>query len=37
MEKEFKISVLKVIARLGEKSAKIGCNNASLFGLIFNR
>ena len=32
MDKKFEIRVLKAIARLGEKSAKIGCNSASLFG-----
>ena len=32
MDKKLEISVLKAIARLGEKSAKIGCNSASLFG-----
>ena len=31
MDKKLEISVLKAIARLGEKSAKIGCNSASLF------
>ena len=33
MDKKLEISVLKAIARLGEKSAKIGCNSASLFCL----
>lgn len=32
MNKKVKTHVLKAIARLGEKSAKIGCNSASLFG-----
>lgn len=32
MNKKIKVSVLKAVARLGEKTAKIGCNSASLFG-----
>ena len=32
MDKKIKVSVLKTVARLGEKAAKIGCNSASLFG-----
>lgn len=32
MDKKIKVSVLKTVARIGEKAAKIGCNSASLFG-----
>lgn len=32
MDKKIKVSVLKTVARLGEKTTKIGCNSASLFG-----
>lgn len=32
MDKKINVSVLKAVARLGEKSAKIGCSSASLFG-----
>lgn len=32
MDKRVKNNLLNAVARLGEKSAKIGCNSASLFG-----
>jgi cyclic lactone autoinducer peptide len=32
MDKTAKRSILKMVAKIGERSASIGCNSASVFG-----